>query len=103
MGHQIGKSMMSKLSMSKTMRKIKREESGDPMEVKVGFMKGMDGIFKEKNNNNHNKTRKMGKTLFDRVVSIFKSEEPEAKMKPTQYPRATKNKSSLHKNKDIKD
>ena len=79
----------------------KQRNQGDPMEVKVGYMKGMDGIFKEKNNS-HNKTRKMGKTLYDRVVDIFKREEPEAKMNPTQYPKVTKNKSSLYKNKDIK-
>ena len=34
----------------------------------------------------------MGKILFDRVVGMFKGEEPEANMKSIQDPRATNKK-----------
>ena len=79
----------------------KQRNQVDPMKVKFGFLNGTKGIYEDKNNNdNRKKTRKMGKSLFDRVVGMFKGDESEVN-KPTQYQRVTKNKSS-YKNKDIK-
>ena len=69
------------------------------MKINSGFLNGTKGIFNDKKNNNNRKKRKMGKILLDRVVGMFKGDELE--VKPIQYQRVTKNKSS-YKNKDIK-
>ena len=37
------------------------------MKVKVGYMKGRDGIFKEKNNNKQKKTRNIDKESHDQI------------------------------------
>ena len=64
------------------------------MKVKVGYMKGMEGIFKEKNNNNRKKTKKMDKVSHDRIVGMFKGGESEVNQNSNQYQRVAKNKSS---------
>ena len=76
-----------------------KQRNQDPMKINSGFLNGTKGIFKDKKNNNRKKTRKMGKILHNRVVGIFKGDELE--VKPIQYQRVTKNKSS-YRNKDIK-
>ena len=45
----------------------KQRNQVDPMKVKFGYMKGMDGIFKEKNNNKQKKTRKIDKESHDQI------------------------------------
>ena len=78
------------------------------MKLNFGFMKGMKSLFKDKNNNNRKKTRKLSKIIQDRIVGMYKGDESEVNhnvitpnTKPTQYQSVTKNK-SLYKNKDIK-
>ena len=71
----------------------KQRNQVDPMKVKVGYMEGMDGIFKEKNNNNQKKTRKMDKVSHDRMVGMFKGGELEVNQNPNQDQRVTKYKS----------
>ena len=46
------------------------------MEYNSSFLNGMQGILKDKNNNdNQKKTRKMGNSLYDRVVGMFSDDE----------------------------
>ena len=45
----------------------KQRNQVDHMKVKSGYMEGMDGIFKEKNNNKQKKTRKMDKISYDQI------------------------------------
>ena len=72
-------------------------------------MKGMKGIFEDRNNNdNRKKTRKVGKIIHNRIVGMFKGDELRevnhnviiSNTQPNQYQKGvTKNK---HKNKNIK-
>ena len=86
----------------------KQRNQVDPMKLHFGYMKGMKGLFKDKNNNNQKKTRKMSKIIQDRIVSMYKGDESEVNhniitpnTKPIQYQSITKNR-SVYKNKDIK-
>ena len=78
------------------------------MKLNFCYMTGMKSLFKDKNNNNQKKTRKMSKIMYDRIVGKYKGVESEVNhnvitpnTKPTQYQSVTKTKSS-YMNKDIK-
>ena len=78
------------------------------MKLHFGFMKGMKGLFKDKNNNNQQKTKKIGKIMHDQIVGMYKGDESEVNhniitpnTNPIQYQSITKNR-SVYKNKDIK-